>query len=332
MDLAFANINTPEDYRRWLSRGEPGREREERGGLPLRKGTTGPAALNSIAPDILQEIRRTLIEQESAYHRQESAEETFSSLWAHSSRVARIAHHIAKAEGFEEGPALLAGLLHDLGKFAHGCYHEDDTPEEKYAVGLAERILSGSPYERWIPIIHEAILSTYLEGEATSDVGRAVYDADCLDKLGNMGVAQFFTKKALRRQFLDDDVMIRISVELTYAYHAPNTLKTATGRALARERSLRTRRFYTELLEEWKDLGVGVFRVIEEDIAGIVCILVVPVACACGGHLEHESDLRDSVKCRSVVVKYRCVRCCNETEFSFCLPNIQGLPQRRPCE
>jgi uncharacterized protein len=283
--------------------------------------------LKSIVPGVLHEVRRTLIEQETAYQRQ-SAEGAFSSVWAHSSRVARIARHIANAEGWEDGPAMLAGLLHDTGKFARGSYHENDTPEEKNAVRFVERILAGTAYERWIPIISEAILSTYLDGEVTSDIGRAVYDADCLDKLGNMGVAQFFSKRALRRQYLDEDVLIRTSVELTYAHHAPDTLKTATGRALARTRGIRTRRFYTELLHEWKELGLGAFTIREEDIAGIVCILVVPDACPCGGPLTLESDIRDAVKCRSVVMTYRCRRCTRESEFSFCLPNVKGLPRR----
>ena len=106
-------------------------------------------------------------------------------------------------------------------------------------------------------------------------------------------------------------------------------LKTAAGRSLARKRSLRTHRFYTVLLEEWAELGLGEFNILEEDIAGIVCILVVPSKCSCGGRLKIESDLLDSVKCRSVVVTYRCIDCGLESEFSFCLANVKGLPSKR---
>jgi uncharacterized protein len=327
IDYAFANINTIEDYHRCLRHGEEEHVPGNTQALRLRKEESVSAAFPSVAPEVLREIHRTLIEQETAYQ-DGSVEEPFSSLWAHSSRVGRIARHIARAEGLEETPALLAGLLHDTGKFAQGSYHEGDIPEEQNAVLFAEKILTGTIYERWTPIISEAILSTFLEGEATSDIGRVVYDADCLDKLGNMGVVQFIAKKALRRQFLDEDVIIKTSIELTYAYHAPDTLKTETGRSLARERSLRTRRFYTELLEEWKELGLGAFNIIEEDIAGITCILVAPCACSCGGRLNLESDIRDSVKCRSVVVRYFCTACSTESEFSFCLPNVKGLPRR----
>jgi uncharacterized protein len=278
---------------------------------------------------VLKAVRRTLIAQETAYQRKPT-EETYASLWAHSFRVSRIARRIAIAEGVAQAPAMLAGLMHDMGKFAHGCYHGDDLPEEKHAARFVEKILAGTEYEAWIPAVTGAILSAYLEGEATSDIGRVVYDADCLDKLGNLGIAQFFAKRALRRQFLGDEVMIRASVELTYAHHAGDTLKTATGRALARRRNIRTRGFYTELLEEWWELGLGAFDIVEEHIAGIACILVVPCGCSCGGRLIRESDIRDTVKCRSLVVIYRCAACGIESEFSFCLPNVKGLPARPP--
>ena len=295
---------------------------------PQPQRTPGKDAFQSLSPELLQAVRQTLVEQETAFQHQ-WVEETFSSLWAHSSRVGRIAAYIADKEGCPTQPALLAGLFHDMGKFAHGRYHTDDTPEEKNAVLLAEQILSGTVYEKWIPTIREAILSCYLDGEVTNDVGRIVFDADSLDKLGNMGVAQFFAKKAMRRQFLDDQLLIRMSVELTYAYHAPDTLKTATGRTLAKQRSLRTRRFYTDLIEEWTLLGLGDVTIIQEDIAGIVCVFVVPRLCHCGGSLACESDIRDAVKCRSAVVTYRCMDCNTANEFSFCLPNVNGVPNKR---
>lgn len=323
MTLAFANVNTVEDYHRWLGTGQA-----EAGGGRGGNPAAGLEALRALAPEVLEAVRQTLIQQETAYQHK-SAEEPLSSLWAHSSRAGRIAHHLALAEGLEPEPALLAGLLHDTGKFAQGSYHEDDIPEELKAVGFVERILAGTVHERWIPMVSQAIVSMYLTMEATSDIGKVVHDADNLDKLGCMGVAQFFAKNALRRRFLNDDLMARASIELTYAHHAPDTLKTATGRALARARTIRTRRFYGELLEEWAQLGLGAFKIIEEDIAGIVCILVVPGACSCGGRLEIQSDIRDAIKCRSVLVRYSCLECGQHSEYSFCLPNVKGLPPRR---
>jgi len=328
IDLAVTNINTIRDYRRWTEEEAERRGSEYKGEMQERAEVSGPDVLKSLAPAVLQEIRQTLIDQETSYQ-YKSAEEEFASLWTHSSRVGRIAHHVAKAEGWDPQPALLAGLLHDIGKFAHGRYHEDDVPEEEEAARFTERILSNTAHEKWVPAINQALLSLYREEEDIRDLGRVVYDADRLDKLGYMGVAQFFAKNALRRHFLDDDMMIRASIELTYAHHAPDTLKTATGRALAGERSTRTRRFYTGLLEEWTKLGLGNFDIREEDIEGIACVLVVPHVCGCGGRLDLESDIRESVKCRSAVVTYLCRTCGLENEFSFCLPNVKGLPRKR---
>jgi uncharacterized protein len=291
-------------------------------------GAGVPELLDSIETGVLQEIRRILIEQESAYQHS-CEEEVFSSIWAHSARVACIAHHIAAMEGWQREPALLAGLLHDSGKFIRGRYHENDTPEEEHAVRMARKILMGSPYEKWLPTITDAILSTFLEATATNDIGRAVYDADCLDKLGHMGVVQFFVKRALRQRFLDNALLIRASTELTYARHAQNTLMTATGRSMARTRAARTRRFYEELIEEWAEVGLGAFTLQKEEIAGIACDFVVPAACRCGSSLAADSDIVDALKCRSAVVTYRCPACGFESEFSFCLPNIEGLPRKR---
>lgn len=291
-------------------------------------GTPAPESPPSIAPEVLKTIRQTLLHQETTYQRGRT-DAAFSSLWAHSSRVGRIAQHIARKEGCAEIPALLAGLMHDLGKFAYGKYHSDDTPEEQNVVRIAEEILNGTIYAPYVPTIKDAILSTYLDGETTHAIGRVVYDADCLDKLGNLGVAQFFAKQTLRQRFLGDDLLVRTSVELTYAHHAPETLKTATGRAIARHSSRQTRRFYTELIESWNMLGLGDFAIREEDIGGVVCVLAVPRACSCGGEMEHLSDIQDTLKCRCVVVRYLCRTCANENTYTFCLPNIKGLPRRR---
>ena len=304
------------------------RRRRPTVGQPLHGQAPATDVLDTIAPDIRKAIRQILIEQESAYQAG-SVERVFASIWAHSSRVARIAHHIAQSEGGRLEPALLAGLLHDCGKFAHGSYHHNDTPEEERAVRIARKILMGSVYEKWLPTVADAILSTFLEGEATSDVGRAVYDADCLDKLGNMGVVQFFVKQALRQRFLEPELLLRASIELTYAHHAPETLTTAAGRALARTRGTRTRHFYEGLLEEWTETGLGAFTIREEEIAGISCHLVVPVACSCGQRLAVASDILDALKCRSAVITYHCKACDFASEFSFCLPAVKGLPPRR---
>lgn len=325
VEQAFTNINTLRDYQLWGRQGVDARGPEETEGSKQAGVALDRGALDALDPAVLKRIRQTLVDQETAYQRHSGGGE-FSSLWTHSHRVGRMAYRLAESEGLNREAALLAGLLHDIGKFADGIYHEDSVAEEEIAVRFTERILSGTPYEEWIQSISEGILSLYREDEEANDIGRVVYDADRLDKIGYMGVAQFFAKNALRRHFLDNDMMVRTSIELTYAIHAPATLKTAAGRALAEERSRRTRVFYAGLIEEWEKLGLGTFRILEEDIEGIACVLVVPRACSCGGRLEIESDIRESVKCRSAVVRYACPACGLDREFSFCLPNVKGLP------
>jgi uncharacterized protein len=322
-ELAFANVNTLRDYeylkKKHAQSGWQGEQMEEE----LDALHEEPDILKRLQPKVLETIRKTLVEQESAYQKK-FANAEFSSLWAHSERVGRIAYHLAEKEGGDATASLLAGLLHDIGKFFDGKHHEDDVPEEEVAAGLLEGLLSGTVYEDRIPAIQEAILSLYREESFANEIGCVVYDADRLDKLGYMGVAQFFAKNALRRRFLDKDLLLRASIELTYAHHAKDTFKTNAGRDLAVVRCEKTQNYYRGLLEEWETLGLGRFHVREEDIEGIVCVLVLPVSCVCGAHLHVESDIRESVKCRSVVVQYKCNKCQRKHEFSFCLPNIKG--------
>jgi len=322
-ELAFANVNTLRDYeqlkRKHSQSGLHGEQKEEE----LDGLREEPDILKRLQPKVVETIRKTLVEQESTYQRK-FAHSEFSSLWAHSERVGRIAHHLAVKEGADATASLLAGLLHDVGKFFGGKHHEDEIPEEEVAAEFAEGLLSGTVYEDRLHAIQEAVLSLYKEESSANEIGRVVYDADRLDKLGYMGVAQFFAKNALRRHFLGKDLLLRASIELTYAYHAKDTLKTVAGRDLAVVRCEKTQNYYRGLLEEWETLGLGRFRVCEEDIEGVVCVLVLPLSCGCGAHLRVESDIRESVKCRSVVVQYKCFKCQRQHEFSFCLPNIKG--------
>lgn len=323
-ERAFVNINTPEDYRLWKDCAED----EDTGRASRSNGQVERDLLEVLGADLASSIRSCLVDRETAYQRA-FADAQYASLWAHSVRVGRIARHLAEREGADPVSALLCGLLHDAGKFADGVYHRDGLAEEEAAAEAAARLLAGTTHEKRVGEIQRAVLSLYREDAEETDLGCILYDADRLDKMGCMGVAQFFAKNALRRRFLDNDLLLRASVELTYAHCAQDTLKTSAGRRLAAERSARTKRFYAELLSEWAHFGLGQFAVRQESIEGIECVLVVPETCPCGSGLSVESDIRESVKCRSAVVQYRCSSCGTEREFSFCLPNVAGLPRKR---
>jgi len=323
-ERAFVNINTPEDYRLWKACGEDA----DAGRASPSHGAGEKDLVETLGADLASSIRRCLVERETAYQRA-AKDGQYASLWAHSLRVGQIARHLAEREGADPVSALLCGLLHDAGKFADGAYHRDGVAEEEAAAEAAARLLAGTVHEKRVEEVQRAVLSLYREDAEETELGRILYDADRLDKMGCMGVAQFFAKNALRRRFLDNDLLLRASVELTYAYCAPETLKTGAGRRLAVERAARTKWFYAELLSEWAAFGLGRFAVRHESIEGIECVLVVPETCECGGWVEVHSDIRESVKCRSAVVQYRCPACGSDREFSFCLPNVRGLPRRR---
>lgn len=323
-ERAFVNINTPEDYRLWRTCAEDA----DAGQASPFNGPGEKDLLETLGADLVSSIRKCLVERETAYQRT-LGDEHYASLWAHSLRVGQIARHLAQREGADPVSALLCGLLHDAGKFADGAYHRDGAAEEEGAAEAAALLLVGTVHEKRVKEIQKAVLSLYREDAEETQLGRILYDADRLDKMGCMGVAQFFAKNALRRRFLDNELLLRASVELTYAYCALEALKTGAGRRLAVERAARTKWFYGELLSEWAAFGLGRFAVRHESIEGIECVLVVPEACECGGRLEVHSDIRESVKCRSAVVQYRCPACRSDREFSFCLPNVRGLPRRR---
>ena len=68
-------------------------------------------------------------------------------------------------------------------------------------------------------ILSRAGVTMFQEEDAASGIGRTVYDAVSLDRLGHMGVARYFAKGALRRRFLYEKLMICAGVELIYAHH-----------------------------------------------------------------------------------------------------------------
>jgi len=281
--------------------------------------------LYDVPEDMINEIRRRLIADETAF--QKSKDDTvYSSLWDHSLRVAHLCRTLALREGLDPLASFLAGIFHDIGKFDGGRYHEDDTSEEEIGSRHAAKMLTGTAMEPLIATVSEAMLSLYRDSKITSAVGRILYDADRLDKLGNSGIVNYVGKNALRGCFLNRKLIIDGSVELTYAFHAAASLKTDSAKLMARERAGRVREFFGLLLEEWEESGRESFSIINHALDGIATVLIRPDRCSCGGAYEVSSGIGDSVKCTQAVIEFFCPRCGDRTGFDFCLPVLLDSP------
>jgi len=181
----------------------------------------------------------------------ESSAEEASHLWEHSRLVAGLARRLAEAEGLNPGPAYLAGLLHDAGKFTGGRYHEDDRLEEQSSAAEAAAILRKSGFgPRLVRRVAAALNTLYREGRKRNRLADIVHDADFLAKSGRLGVAHFFIKSTLRGRDLERMATESLSRELTYAAALPQNMRTAAGRRLARSRAVETRRYFRGLLRE----------------------------------------------------------------------------------
>ena len=68
---------------------------------------------------------------------------------------------------------------------------------------------------------------------------------DNLDKLGSLGIANYFIKAGLRGNPLSPRLLSRLTVELTYARHAPQSMYTPLGREWATRRAQESIGFVT---------------------------------------------------------------------------------------
>ena len=244
-------------------------------------------------------------------------------LWEHLERVACVAERLGRAEGVDPAACRLAGLFHDAGKFAGGGYHRDDRPEEEHAVDLlrslaAEHGLPGPQVEQTA----EAILQLYRDDPDPTPLTRVLFDADNLDKLGPLGIGNCFVKAGLRGRGITRSLLHRLTVELTYARHAPDCLLTRTGRRWARPRARQSSDFIRGLIETLREDGLYDFRIEEVEFSGLTLALVVPAACPCGETLVRRLQETQGMKCIQIEVEHACVRCGGREEVRFCRPRL----------
>ena len=275
------------------------------------------------ATTLEQALRARIRRDEQAAGRPDRPPDT---LWGHLQRVAAIAETLGREEGVEPALSRLAGLFHDAGKFAGGRYHGEDVPEEQLSVD-ALQALGGAHglAEADLDAVAEAIEQLYRDDPDPTPLAAVLFDADNLDKLGPLGVANHFLKRGLRRPSIGPGALLRASVELTYARAAPHSLWSAAGRRVAAERAPQTRAFFLDLLDQLRCLGIADFHVESVPHGDLVLELVTPTACTCDGPVHRSITETPGMKCSEIRVTWTCVDCTAEEWIRFCRPRLVSV-------
>jgi putative nucleotidyltransferase with HDIG domain len=263
----------------------------------------------------------TLVQSEEAAHSKTS--KPANSLWSHVMRVALLAERLGRAEGVDPLACRLAGIFHDAGKFKGGSYHEGDRAEEEWSVKVLRQITKDLDFDpELIDQVEDSILQLYRDDPSPSLLTKVLFDADNLDKLGPLGIANFFIKTGLRGQGINESFLYRVTVELTYARHAPKCLATKAGRDLARKRAPATIRFFKEFLESLREEGLYDFRIEEVMYDNLLMDVVAPVSCQCGDKLYRRIWQVPGLKCSEIHLQHACDTCAAHHEVKFCRPRL----------
>ena len=184
--------------------------------------------------------------------------------WLHVERVAATARRIALAEGADVTVSVAAALLHELFNYPKG--HPDSPRSGEVCAEHAADVLRGLAWaeERVAAVAYAIRVHPFSLGVTPTTLeARVLQDADRLDAIGAVGIARCFATCAdLRRPFYDPDdpraERRALDDKLWGVDHFPRKLlrleagmHTATGRALAAERTAAMRdfleRFYREV-------------------------------------------------------------------------------------
>lgn len=147
-----------------------------------------------------------------------------------------------------------------------------------------------------------------------------LFDADNLDKMGFLGIANYFIKSGLRGEGITAEMIIRLTVELTYARYASRRMLTKTGRLIAERRSSETIRFIHDFLKSLKEDGLFDAQVEHISISDMELEVVSPSACHCGAGLSKRTWIEQGVKCKEIHLEIACTACENKYKIKFCRP------------
>jgi len=245
-------------------------------------------------------------------------------LWHHLIRVARLSEKLGRSEGLDPLTCRLAGLFHDAGKFSGGTYHQDDRPEEERSVEILLEFAGRHGLNR--EIVDDIAMSLgqlYRDDAGQTALTRVLFDADNLDKLGVLGIANYFIKSGLKGNGVSAKTLYLLTAELTYARHAPACMATPAGYELARRKAPETYQFIVNLLTSLRDDGIFDFRVEEVTFDQLVLDVVSPSECECRGDLERRLWKVKGMKCLEIHLEHFCPKCESRHEIRFCTPKLR---------
>jgi len=274
------------------------------------------ACLTPLNHELAQYIRK----EEAAFGPSHRAPDT---LMGHLERVAAHAVNLALKEGVDPLLAEVAGLFHDAGKFQGGKYHEDDRPEEEHSIRvLREMGMRQGLSPATLDQVAEAIAQLYRDVPEPTPLSRVLFDADNLDKLGLPGIALYFIKSGLRGQGLSADMIVRLTVELTYARYSARGLFTRTARTIAEKRSADTIRFIYDFLDALREDGIFDARVERICVSDLEVEVISPASCPCGAGMGLRSWTEKGTKCTEIHLEMTCEACGRRHKIRFCRPRL----------
>ncbi|HNT91993.1 MAG TPA: HD domain-containing protein [Smithellaceae bacterium] len=279
------------------------------------------SVFNSQLTPIRNKLGNYIRKEEFAYSSYGSAINEPDTLMGHLERVASYAVRLASKEGVDLLCAELAGLFHDAGKFHSGQYHKGDKPEEEYSIEVLREIGGSNGLDpTMIEEVCNAIQQLYRDDPKPTPLSMVLFDADNLDKMGFLGIANYFIKSGLRGEGITAEMIIRLTVELTYARYASRRMLTKTGRLIAERRSSETIRFIHDFLKSLKEDGLFDAQVEHISISDMELEVVSPSACHCGAGLSKRTWIEQGVKCKEIHLEIACTACENKYKIKFCRP------------